>query len=221
MILLMTAATLTAQDAGRLTYSEQVFDFGHVAIEFRIFRTYSLVNETDKEIRITSVDASCDCSAVGLSDSTVAPGDTVYFYLDFNTRDAYGPVTRSFTVFLDNAPRPEFKFYYVSDIGVWLKGIKPDPVSVFFLPGRTEQEVVIANPLYQKLSVQLTEQASDFFDVDITKDVAKRGENLRIKVYPQADLKPGTHYSSFTLSVSGEGLQKPVPLTIPVKIVKY
>lgn len=220
-LLLMIAAAAWPQDSGKLAYGEQVFDFGHVAIEFRVFRTYYVVNETDHEVRITGIDASCDCSAVGVADSSIAPGDTAFFYLDYNTRNAYGPVTRSFKVFFENAPRPEIQFFYVSDIGRWPKSLKPDPVSVFFLPGRTEQDVEILNSVYKKLSMTLVEQASDFFTVELVNDEAARGEKLKIKVRPQTDLEPGTHFSSFTVAVSGDGIEKPVPLTIPVKIVKY
>ena len=122
-----------------LTYDEQVFDFGHVGIDFKLYHTFMYVNRTDKTVSILDLDVTCDCTTVQLSDSLIQPGDTAKFNMIFETKDYLGPTNKSFRVMTDDPTSPTLEFFYLSIVGQWYNGIKPDPVSLFFLPGKKEQ----------------------------------------------------------------------------------
>ncbi|MCK4460635.1 MAG: DUF1573 domain-containing protein [candidate division Zixibacteria bacterium] len=206
---------------GRLVYSEQVFDFGHVGIDFMLFHTYYIVNNGSEPVPIKRVATSCDCSHIRTTDSQIDPGDTAFFHLDFLTRNYYGPTTKSATVELDDPEYPEVKFYYLSTIGQWYGNLKPKPFSLFFLPGAGAKNVTLKNRAFDQISWELVDCGDTTFDIDLVKPKAARGEILTIRVTPAEGLASGTYSSSFTLHVTTAKDQKPVILTIPVKIVKY
>lgn len=211
----------TTGDTRRLVWSEQVFDFGHVGIDFKLFHTFHIVNNGDTPVTIKSASASCDCSKVSLVDSLIQPGDTAFIPLSFLTRDYYGPTTKSLDVVLDDPEQPELKFYYLSIIGQWYGNLKPDPFSLFFLPGASGKQVKLPNRAYDQITWELQDQGDRTFRVEIGNSKAGRGEHLTLTVTPIEGLSAGTYLSSFTVHVAIAEDQKPVILTIPVKIVKY
>lgn len=205
----------------RLVWSEQVFDFGHVGIDFKLFHTFYIANNGDTPVAITSATASCDCSHVRLVDSLIQPGDTAFLHLDFLTRNYYGPTTKSMEVTLDDPEFPEVKFFYLSTIGQWYGNLKPEPFSLFFLPGAVRKEVKLANRAFDQISWTLRDPGDSTFRIELVDSKADRGEQLALTVTPVDGLNPGTYLSSFTIHVTTADDQKPVILTIPVKIVKY
>ncbi len=223
VLLIVTAATGMTETGSsqRLNFSEQVFDFGHVGIDFKLFHTFYIVNNGTEPVAIKSASASCDCSHVRLSDSLIQPKDTVFFHLDFLTRNFYGPTTKSMEVVLDDPEYPEMKFYYLSDIGRWFGGLKPEPISLFFLPGAGPRQVTLPNQAFSRISWEVHNQSDSTFKISVDKPVAGKGEKLALTVEPRDNLKKGTYLSNFTMYVTTDPDAKPVILTIPVKIVVY
>ncbi len=226
LLLILTSSAVgepSEEPAGpnRLVYSEQVFDFGHVGIDFKLFHTYYIVNNGSEPVPIKSAATSCDCSHIRTTDSQIDPGDTAFFQLEFSTRNYYGPTTKSATVQLDDPEYPEVKFYYLSTIGQWYGNLKPKPFSLFFLAGADTKTITLENRVFDQISWELVDRGHTTFDIDMVKPKAARGETLTIKVTPAEGLASGTYSSSFTLHVTTAEDQKPVILTIPVKIVKY
>lgn len=205
----------------RLVCSEQVFDFGHVGIDFKLFHTYYIANNGDTPVTVKSATTMCDCSSVRLVNSMIQPGDTAFFHLDFSTRNFYGATSKSMDVILDDPEFPEFKFFYLSTIGQWYSNFKPEPISLFFLPGNAGKNVKLSNRSYDQISWELYDQGDNTFKVDIIDSQADRGEQLTLSVTPADDLTAGTYLSSFTVHVTTDDNPKPAILTIPVKIVKY
>ena len=200
---------------------EQVFDFGHVGIDFTVYHTFHFVNRTDKPFRITKTTSSCDCSAVTTLDSIVKPGDTAFIRLSFSTKDFYGPTKKSFTVSTDHPSMSAVKVSYLSQVGQWLDKIKPSPISLFFLPAHKSKKITIRNLAFDEIRVAVREQFDTVFEVSLLQDKAAKDQALELGVAPRPDLKKGTYRSSITLEIEKEGGADPTILTIPVKIVRY
>jgi len=218
--------TATPADTGQRTETgpraeELVFDFGHVGIDFTVYHTFHFVNRTDKPFRITKTTSSCDCSAVATLDSIVKPGDTAFIRLSFSTKDFYGPTRKSFTVFTDHPSMSAVKISYLSQVGQWLDRIKPDPISLFFLPAHKSKKITIRNHTFDEITVAVKDQFNTTFDVTLLQDRAAKGQALQLEISPRPDLKRGTYRSSITLEIEKEGSTDPTTLTIPVKIVRY
>lgn len=221
LLAVLLTGTLAAEGEKALPYTEQVHDFGHVGIDFNLYHDFGYINHTDKPVKITDIEVSCDCSSVMPSDSLVNPGDTAIFSLMFNTRDYFGPTNKSFTVFTDDPTAPEVHYYYRSVVGQWLEGIRPSIISLFFLPGKESAKISIPNRQFDE--IWLTEV--NVYDTTVTAetitDSAKKGQMLEFEVRAHPGLVKGTYYSSLTFKVAKAGTDKPTTCSIPVKTVRY
>lgn len=219
VFIMLSVSSISAQMV--MLPEQQIFNFGNVGIDFKVHHTFYFYNETDKPITITDLDVSCDCSLVNPSDSIVAPGDTVYFDLTFITADYYGPTNKSFKVFTDNPQLPEFQFFFLATVGQWLNGLKPDPISLFFLPGKKNSTITIPNKSFDSIEIESLMYNNEQFTVTEEKEKASKDENLRLVVTPREKLAKGTSQSSLTVVIKKTGQDQNTILTIPVKIVKY
>jgi len=207
--------------ARKLDYTEQGFDFGHIGIDYKVFHDFLLFNNGDKPYRIDSLDVSCDCTDVKLSDSTVNPGDTVRFLLSFETKNYYGPTNKTFTVYTTYQPLAQFRFYYQSIVGQWVGGLRPAPESVMFLPGHKPKIISIPNRLFDEISIVKRVQYDSSFSVELLTPKAAKGEQLQVRITPNSNLESGTYMSSLTIKIATGDDREPVILTIPTRIVKY
>lgn len=202
-------------------YGKHVFDFGFVGIDFTVFHRYEYVNTTDHPVKILEADANCDCTTLKLTDSLMQPGDTAFIYLSFNTRDYYGYTSKSFTVVTDDPEIGTFKFYYISTIGQWLNGLMPNPISLFFLPGKKGQKVKVPNTNFDEIELKNFVRYDSTFTVKVLNDSADKGEFLELEVAASDAVGKGNHLSTLTLEIEVSGQDKPSVLSVPIKIVRY
>lgn len=218
--LFMLSLAIGTTRAG-ISIDEQVFDFGSVGIEFKLKHSFRFFNNGLDTIRIHSVDVPCNCSSAKLIDSTVAPGDTAYFQVTFNTKDLYGPTNKEIKVHTDDSLRPLVYYHYVSVVGQWFNGLKPNPISLFFWAGKRTGKLTIPNRGYDLISVAGIIPFDDTFTAVVQKSEAKRGELLELEIKPAESGSRGTHHSNLTLLIdTGDGAEATI-LTIPIKISSF
>ena len=219
--LLCGLLNVSSARAESLSYSEQIWDFGHVGIDFKIFHTYWIANNGTDSVHVKDVVVTCECSSVSKSDSVIAPGDTVYFKLTFETKNYYGAVNRSFEVSLDSKEIPELQFHYLATVGQWFYGVKPEPISLFFLPSHKSLTITVTNTSFDEIGTHVVEQADPYFTAQVETASASRGKAVAVEIKPSESIGPGTYKSSLTIAVETGQTEKPALLTIPVKIVRY
>jgi hypothetical protein len=219
--IIAVAAASFAKTGGKLEYGETKYDFGYIGIDYTGYYDFPLYNGGDEPVIIKGAGASCDCSRVSVKDTLIEPGDTVTVRLSYNTRKFRGPTMQTFTVETDDPKAPAITVAYSSVVGQWVEGVKPDPLSLFFLPGQKPKEIVIANPKYSKMTASYLDQADTLYTVKLIDDNAGRGGAVKIEVAPHDGIAAGTYDSSFRVQVEVTGIEEPIVLTIPVKIVRY
>ncbi len=221
-ILLLSLALLSGDVHAQkiMQYNDQVFDFGHVGIEFTVIHTFKYINETEKPIHVLGMDIPCDCSNVIASDTVINPGDTAFFKLSLFTRNLYGPTNKTFKVKTDNPEAPEIQFFSLSIVGQWFNAIKPIPLSLFFIPGKTSEVVRIPNVNYSHMEITDSFAFDTTFSFNFVKKEADKGENIEIEFAPSPGLTTGTFLSNLTLQLTKDD-QTTTILTIPIKIVRY
>ena len=204
-----------------LKYDDSGFDFGSVGIDFQVQHTYFIFNSGNKAYRIDSLNVTCDCTRVTLSDSLISPGDTVYFHLFFETENYYGPTTKTFTVFTNYSGLQEHKFYYQANVGQWLNGIRPDKESVFLLPGNKKKKISIKNRMPFEVSIidQIVSDSS--YSVNIISGTAVKNELIEFEILPKNNLAAGMYKSTFTIELKLGNKEKTERMSFPIKIVRY
>lgn len=201
---------------------DNLFNFGHIGVDFKVHHTYRLINILDVPLQITGVDAPCECSHVILHDSLAEPGDTVYFDLAFSTKNLYGPTNKSFSLLTDHPEHPELQYVVQAFVGQWPHALKPEPLSFMFLPGQpVAKSLRIPNRLFEEISVLSVRQHDSSFTVQIRRNTADRGGALEFEVSANEQLGPGTYNSNFTVTLGKKGIDELTVITLPVKVVKY
>ncbi|MBW1803866.1 MAG: DUF1573 domain-containing protein [Deltaproteobacteria bacterium] len=200
---------------------QEIYEFGHIGLGYKVFHGFIITNQGDKPVRIEKVSSTCECNYAFASDSTIAPGDSISILMSFETTNYYGRTSRSVVVETDHPKVPEITFYHQSTIGQWYYNMKPDPISLFFLPGHSSRKIVLPNPDLERVELSGFEISHPHFDVKVVTGETDRGGQLELEILPRAELKAGTHLSSLTLTVKLPGEAKDYVLTIPVKIARF
>lgn len=216
LMVLGTSGAFAAQADGRRTV-----DFGAVGIDFLVFHNFIYVNPSAAPVVLRTKNVPCECSKVTIADSVVAPGDSTTIRLEFDTKNVFGPTTKMFTISTSDPAFPVLEYYYLSNVGQWLMGVKPEPPSVFFLPAHQSKRVTLSNPRAAKLGISFIDQADTLYSVKVLKNVIEKGEKTEIEINVAPNLRKGTYFSSFRLRLDPSEGANPFLLTIPIKIVRY
>ena len=219
--LILSAFGIPSNAARPLQQIDRIYDFGEVGIGFHIFHRFQLANPNSETVKIDSVVVRCDCSYVQVPDSILEPGDTVDIMLDFSTDDYYGKTSKAVRVYTDFAPSPNLEYFYLSTVGQWFLGLKPEPISLFFLPGKTSQKVTIPNDVLEIVRISDVEHYDDRVTATIVSGEAVKGNSLELEVKPGENLGKGTYHTNFRVTLEMSGEFEPLHLTVPVKIVRY
>jgi len=196
-------------------------DFGSIGFDFEVFHDYPLINGSDKTIDIVSCVVTCDCSRALVIDSSLAPGDTAWVRLSFSTTDYYGPSRKTVTIETSDPDAPPLELYYTAQIGQWRYGVRPEPVSLFYLPGKKSKTAALMNPELDFIKITNIERFDDRFSVEIKTEKASKGKSVEMLVAPREDLPAGTYLSNFEVTLEVPDGLEPLVVTIPVKIVRY
>lgn len=218
LILALCLAAYSVSYKG-LKYTETLYDFGQVGVDLKVFHDFKLYNDSDQPVKIDSLDVPCECSLVSLADSTVNPNDTILIRLTFETTHYYGPTRKSITVHADDGRSTTIQ--YISDVGRWPQGLKPEPAFLFFIPGQASKTIKIKNDAFDEYRVKRAEPLDTLYRIDISEETVKKGETAVLTITPRENITTGTYLSSFRVAVDIPDKKNTVFLTIPVKIVRY
>jgi len=227
LLLFVTPLVTAAEFAGNksLVVDELVYDFGCVGMDFEIVHFYKLTNTDQKAVKIDSVKTLCECSRVRLADSVLAPGDTTTIRLEFDTRDYYGGVQKGVRVFYGKGDGSKITMFWTAIVGQWLYKVKPEPISLFFLPGQTSKKSTFLNTDLESIEIIDVEALDDLITVQPVKTKAETGKAVELVITTREDIKPGTYHTNFRVSfdVGEDAAENSLPLriTIPAKIVRY
>lgn len=218
-LIILCAGPVTAQTG--LFCPEPHHDFGSIGFDFEVLHDYPLVNGGKDTVNIVSCLVTCDCSRVVLSDSTLAPGDTGWVRLSFSTSDYYGPSNKTITITTDDSEAQPLPLFYKAQVGQWQHNVRPNPVSLFYLPGKNVKTATLINPELDFIEILKLERYDDRIEVEIKEKRASKGDRVEMVVTPKEDLPAGTYLTNFEITLGvPEGLE-PFVMTIPVKIVRY
>jgi len=221
LLCLFALCPLSAESQTGLYSPDPVHDFGSIGFDLEVFHDFPVVNATTRTIDITACRVTCDCSRAAVSDTSLAPGDTAWVRLSFSTTDYYGPSSKAIKVETNDPDHPILELYYKAQIGQWRYNVRPDPESLFYLPGKKPRKVTLVNNELDFIRIRNIEILDDRIDVELTTDKASKGERVEMIVTPKENLASGTYLTNFEVTLDvPEGFESFV-VTIPVKIVRY
>ena len=207
--------------AGGLVAGDQGFDFGTVGIDFKVFHTFTLRNQGKTEVTLRSLNVPCECTAVQIADTVLSPAESTTVRVTLDTYSLFGKNSKSFSVQTSDPSMPKFEYGYTCTVGQWPFATKPDPLSMFFLPGQKVKRLAIPNVAHDNIGISIVDQADTVYTVRVIRQQAAKGERSEIEVTPRENLRAGTYLSSFRVRVDLSENKGATLLNIPVKIVRY
>ena len=106
----------TSGSAPRIQFGETSFDAGRIEQGARVEHVFVFRNGGDRDLRVTRVRPSCDCTAAVSSDATIAPKGTAEIATSFDTSGLSGKVTRTISVFSNDPAAPATLLHLTADV---------------------------------------------------------------------------------------------------------
>lgn len=201
--------------------TEPIYDFGGIGIDFDLFHDFKLVNTGKEPIRLDSVVASCDCTRLLIRDSLAQPQETLTVRLHFNTKDYYGKVSKAMHVFTSEGGGRTFDVFYLATVGQYFHGMKPDPLSVFFLPAQSARPLTITNMAIERATLTAIKQYDSSFTVTTRQQQVGRGERFQFELTADPKITSGTIQSNVRFSFLLSGIPDTLHISVPVKIARF
>lgn len=103
----MWSTCVLAQVAKPLQFREEIFDFGSIKEQSGpAVHEFSFTNNSDRHIKILTVQASCGCTTPDWSKDPVAPGKSGFIHASYNPKGRPGYFNKSLTVTTDFDANP-------------------------------------------------------------------------------------------------------------------
>jgi hypothetical protein len=101
--LLSNATAPTATNSGpRITFAQQLYDFGKVDSGTMVKHEYIFTNIGNQTLEVSNVQPGCGCTTAGSWDKKVEPGKTGLIPIQFNSSGYGGAVLKTITVFCND-----------------------------------------------------------------------------------------------------------------------
>ncbi|NIP43179.1 MAG: DUF1573 domain-containing protein [candidate division Zixibacteria bacterium] len=198
---------------------DSIFDFGFFATDARVVHTYPIVNQGSDTLRITKVKPGCGCTIAPLDKHNIAPGDTAYLDLYFDSKRLTGLVKKGVTILSNDPDEPLREVSIISITGKQHPYVQPKPAVINF--GRmsmdkldSEFTVSLTNVTDAPVELEIVDYSRDFIEVELDKDSLTVGEaGTCIVTLKRIPNDPRFYNFSATLSVNIEDVR--IHLTIP------
>ncbi len=211
VLFLFTSAPLFAQ-GGKITFDKTIHDFGDIQEGTIATYTFEFKNEGRRPLRLVNVRASCGCTTPEYSKEPVAPGETGFIKVAYDSNGRPGIIDRDVTVQTDGEPvfvTLQIKGAVLNDK---IKGRQLTQLGNLLLNEGTVNtgSVKIGSAFSHSVEYQVTgnrgvkilkvEAPSDV-DVKFFQFTAQPQEIFQFSIYfnPSASRRPGTFNDAITL----------------------
>lgn len=206
-ILLAAALALLLAPAafaqGRIVFGETSHDFGQITEGTHATRLFAFWNEGDASFRLTSVLASCGCTTPEWSRESIAPGDSGYVTVVYDSKGRPGRFHK--TVAVRSTAEPDLSILeiegFVTEVledGVRQGHLLIDADSYTFSTvsqgGRLAHTFLVKNVGTEPITIQEAQAGSDAVEVEWTRSNLAPDKVGRIRVLlDTAHLEPGVY----------------------------
>ena len=207
-------AALEETPAPRIIAPEPIFDFGERESTEVVEHNYVIRNEGEVSLEITSVRASCGCTAVKPSQNVIAPGAEGTIQARFDLRGRNGMQIKTITV---NSNDPKTPVLNLQLKGSIVNALRAQPSTLFFgriEPGAERRRTV--EIISGKGPIQIVEYRTTNPGLVVTPIAAEPGADgtvHRFEVALDPALPEGNISGSLIIKTS---LANPPEISIPV-----
>ena len=167
-----------------LTPTEFVWFYGYIPAGTWVCHNYGLTNNRKDTVTITQLVPGCDCTQVPKTPIKIAPGETTFIKVQFDTKTYSGETNRDVHVITDYKENPAMDLYFASMIGVHPRTVSIDPPSTVFIAGKDYQTFKVSNLIDESTEVRI------IIDNDSTLSVSESTFTLKGKEAKEFTISP-------------------------------
>jgi len=219
IFIVMTNILVAQEPASKIALPETVFDFGFFADDARVVHTFTIKNEGDDTLRIIKVKPGCGCTAAPLRNANIAPNDSTFVDVYFDSKRLTGLVKKKVTILSNDPINPLMEAATISITGKKHPYIQYDPEVINFgrlSADKLDKEYVstLTNITDADVELEIVDYSIDYIDVALKSNLLKPGESTEfVMTLRRIPLDPNFYNFSATLSANIKDIK--IHLTIP------
>jgi hypothetical protein len=192
----VAAPAIAAPD---MQFAERTFDFGEVYQGEKVPHVYSFENRGDSDLIIDRVRSSCGCTAVLLSDKTVAPGDKGEIKASFDSTRFRGAINKTIYLYSNDPVNPVLQLHLKGQV-LEVVAVVPAQVNFGRLIAETpsSSSVLLRNQGQTEVTLAKPRTTAAELTATMEPGTLAAGEERSVKV--QLTPKPGgTRFSGYVM----------------------
>lgn len=183
-------ATLMAQ--ADLKIPAETFDFGIMPQNAKVTGGYWLISSGTDTLRISDVKPGCGCTKAPLNTNTLAPGDSTFLEISFNSKQYKGNIRKGIRI-SSNAAETIRNISLAGTVQIQMDSTKPVivrpyklDISQFSAQPREQMKFTLENVTGQDLEWNMVYYPSKYFEVKLPNKI-KAGKSIEgtLKVRPE------------------------------------
>lgn len=217
---LMTITGCTIVAAPAVKIPGDTFDFGKVIQNATTTHTFWIKSTGNETLKITAVEPGCGCTQMPLTDSTIAPGDSLRLDIIFSTKSFVGhvnkrpfivtnatPTNANMSIFAEILTEPE------GSLPITIRPARVD-VSQFTTTPRRRATFQLVNKSPETLKLATVDTLFKSFSVELPKSI-KPGETAQGTIVVKKSNLEKSFKESFTFEATGSETRD--RFTLPVE----
>jgi hypothetical protein len=209
--LLASAGVLCARQAlaqPKVSFPGAPWDFGQVLQDQAVCHQFEVKNLGKDTLFISRVKPACGCTSAPLTRDVVAPGESVWLDVTFNTKKFSGDVTKSVAVFCNDPDNPQATFQFTASVNSTRTKVAPlvEPADLGQLvPNRESQaSVSFINLGQEPYKLTLADWPKSWLSPSWTEKVVDPGDTLTLAIGTRGVPPLGKFTTSMTFNVEGQ-----------------
>jgi hypothetical protein len=203
---------------GKISFSETMWDFGHVPKTGIVSHTYLIKNIGQDTLIIVKVRPTCGCTTTPLSHERLAPNQTTEMKIFYDPRKILtGEAVKKLQIISSDPSNPIAEVQFSAKTGINSSLVKLTPTEINFdtvvLGAEDFKTLTIENISGEKLSLQVIEGPGENVDLNIGSKTLRPAESLQITLKLKKGVALGDLHTSFTLEFEGSKTSR---VSIPI-----
>ncbi len=210
----------SAQESGsRISLPDSIFDFGFFATDATVHHTFPIINTGDATLDIIKVKPTCGCTTAPLESNKIAPGDTTYVDLYYDSIRRAGLNKKRVSILSNDpiTPLREIAFIAITGRNHPFVELTPGVINMGRMsPSKVDRvfKSTITNKIEEELTLELISHTGQYVDVELEKKTLAPGESAQIIMTLKKIPEDPRHYNfSATMSITND--ETTINLTLP------
>lgn len=195
---------------------EGEWDFGYIPQGSTVSHFFTIKNIGDDTLQIFKVRSGCACTLAPLKKEFLAPQESTFLEVTFNSKNYQGPKNMGVAVF-SNDTSTSSDIYFTANVENEIPLVKIDPLQVDFdsvkIGKNAQWKVNILNNSASPLHITIVEEPKDLMDFQISKMDLNPKEKAEITLQISPKATPGPFQTNLTLDFQGE---EKIRYTLPI-----